>query len=431
MTAPEVDPDHLKRIVEFANRIGRRPSSNAVIRELKSAGIGVGRDTARKLLLALDRVELEDHWTGPRLTVVPAGETGPADAESTRTEEAPVADRTAESGRSDTAESIGSEVPGPVDQSTGPKVDRADQSVSGPASDHRTDHPESSRETTQSTPSQSREAANSDHQVHFPTVDPDWPVDLHQTTQSARTEPEQVHPDPGTGAAPVHPAESTSAEADAPPVRASRSTESGPAEAAPVRVDQDRDRLPQSTGPAMVAAPSAKAQKLLQSARQASEIRAYQTDPDVIALRAEKIRAWTGRLVWTGLILGLLFTAGNVQNFGAHGAPAWSIPWWMAWVLDPMVSLVLVGLLLAESVTSRYGIETGRWMRAAKWFALAATYAMNTWGAWGSLDPALILLHSVPPGLVFFATEAITDAWDKITEAVNVAVERAARRDGR
>lgn len=389
VTAPEVDPDHLKRIVEFANRIGRRPSSNAVIREFKSAGIGIGRDTARKLLFALDHMELVDHWTAPQLKVVHPGDTGPTASESTRTEGAPEVDRTAESDR--------------------------------------TDHPESDRETTRTAGDQSSETTASDHLAQFPTAGPDCPVDLRQTTESARTEPEQVHPDPGAKAAPVHPAESTPAEADATPVRAPRSTESDPVEAIPVRFDQDRDHLPRSTGLTAVAAPSAKARRLLQSARQASEIRAYQTDPDVIALRAEKIRAWTGRLVWTGLILGLLFTAGNVQNFGAHGAPAWSIQWWMAWVLDPMVSLVLVGLLLAESVTSRYGVETGRWMRACKWFALAATYAMNTWGAWGSLDPALILLHSVPPALVFFAAEAITGAWEKITEAVNVAVQQARR----
>jgi hypothetical protein len=76
-------------------------------------------------------------------------------------------------------------------------------------------------------------------------------------------------------------------------------------------------------------------------------------------------------------------------------------------------------------VTSRYGIKMGRWVRAAKWFALGATYAMNTWASWASLDPASILLHSVPPALVFFAAEAITDAREKITDAVEKAVQQA------
>lgn len=443
MTAPEVDPDHLNRIVALANKLGRRPTSNAVIRELKSSGIGVGRSTANKILDALDRTHLEDHWTGPRLKVVPDGQTGPADPESARTGGAPVADQTAQPPRTAPVESDGPTPSVRVDQPTGPAADSAPRSTAGPApihpdqtgSDRRTELAESDPESTRTGQSRSAGSALGGDAVQYPTEDLDYPPEQEQTTGPAWTGPSPVQPDrtvdPAIESTPTPRTETTRTGNATIPDRAGESAGPGRTESTPDRPDQDRDHLPQSTGPTMVSAPSPKAQKLLQSARQASEIRAHQTDPDVIALRAEKIRAWTGRLVWTGLILGLLFTAGNVQSFGAQGAAVGSITWWTAWVLDPMVSLVLVGLLLAESVTSRHGVKTGRWMRAAKWFALGATYAMNTWVAWESLDPASILLHSVPPGLVFFATEAITDAWDKITEAVNVAVEQAEKRLGR
>ena len=39
-------------------------------------------------------------------------------------------------------------------------------------------------------------------------------------------------------------------------------------------------------------------------------------------------------------------------------------------------------------------------------------------------DPASIVLHSVPPLVVFVAVEAITDLRDKLTDAVLVAAER-------
>jgi hypothetical protein len=56
-----------------------------------------------------------------------------------------------------------------------------------------------------------------------------------------------------------------------------------------------------------------------------------------------------------------------------------------------------------------------------KWVALGCTYAMNTWSAWAHLDPALILLHSVPPAIVVCAAEAVTTLRHQITEAVNIA----------
>ncbi len=124
------------------------------------------------------------------------------------------------------------------------------------------------------------------------------------------------------------------------------------------------------------------------------------------------------RLCWTGILLGLAFTMTNVQRFAANGARTWSLPWWSAWLLDPMVSLVLLAILRAEQVTARHGVRTGGWARGAKWFTLAATYVMNTWQAYTVGSPALVVLHSVPPLVVFVATEAVTDLRDKLGQAI-------------
>jgi hypothetical protein len=126
-------------------------------------------------------------------------------------------------------------------------------------------------------------------------------------------------------------------------------------------------------------------------------------------------------LCWTGILLGLAFTMTNVQQFAASGARVWSLPWLAAWLLDPMVSLVLLAILRAEQVTARYGVHTGGWVRGAKWFTLGATYLMNTWAAYAAGSPALVVLHSVPPLVVFVAAEAVTDLRDKLGAAVVVA----------
>ncbi|MET8140005.1 hypothetical protein ABZU32_06820 [Sphaerisporangium sp. NPDC005288] len=174
--------------------------------------------------------------------------------------------------------------------------------------------------------------------------------------------------------------------------------------------------------------PSSKAEKLALAAKAAADVRAYDTNPDVIAYRIERMRTRVDRLIWTGLVLGLAFTAANVQAFAARGAEVGSIEWCTAWLLDPMVSLVLVGVLLGEQVIARHQIKAGPWVRRTKWVALGCTYAMNTWSAWASLDPSLILLHSVPPAIVFCAAEAVTDLRHWITEAVRRAYRAAAER---
>jgi hypothetical protein len=135
----------------------------------------------------------------------------------------------------------------------------------------------------------------------------------------------------------------------------------------------------------------------------------------------DRTRVQVDRLCWTGILLALAFTMTNVQQFAANGARPWSLPWCAAWLLDPMVSLVLLAILRAEQVTARYGVRTGSWVRAAKWLTLAATYVMNTWAAFAARSPALVVLHSVPPMVVFTAAEAVTDLRDKLGAAVNAA----------
>lgn len=135
------------------------------------------------------------------------------------------------------------------------------------------------------------------------------------------------------------------------------------------------------------------------------------------ALRVDRVRAQVDRLCWTGITLGLAFTMTNVQHFAAAGSSTWSLPWLAAWLLDPTVSLVLVAILRAEQVTARYGVRMGPWVRRAKWFTLGATYVMNTWASFEAGSWSGIVLHSVPPLLVFTAAEAVTDLRDKLTAA--------------
>lgn len=170
------------------------------------------------------------------------------------------------------------------------------------------------------------------------------------------------------------------------------------------------------------------AEQMARDAADAAEVRRWQSHPDVIAWRVERVRRQVDRLCWSGIVLGLAFTTANVQWFAAAGAGVGSLPWLTAWLLDPTVCLVLLAILRAEQVTARYQVRTGRWVRAAKWLTLAATYVMNTWSSWAAGTAAGVVLHSVPPVVVFVAAEAVTDLRDKLTDAVQVAVSTSMNR---
>jgi hypothetical protein len=167
--------------------------------------------------------------------------------------------------------------------------------------------------------------------------------------------------------------------------------------------------------------PVSQAKRLAAEAAAAAELRVYRTDPDVVALRVEHIRTQVDRLMWVGIVLGLCFTMTNVQTFAAAGAPVGSLAWWSAWLLDPMVSLVLLAVLRAEQVTSRYQVTTGMWPRVAKWALLSATYVMNTWVSWAAGSASGVVLHTVAPLVVVLAAEAVTDLQYALSECIHRA----------
>jgi hypothetical protein len=175
---------------------------------------------------------------------------------------------------------------------------------------------------------------------------------------------------------------------------------------------------------------------LTEQARTAAEVRAHQTNPDVVALQVENIRRVSDLLIWTGIIAGLAFTMTNVQKFAAGDADKWSPEWTAAWLLDPTVSLVFIGVLLGEQVLGRYQVTTKathdllNWLLLAKWFCFAATYVMNTWESWQAVVAQQagfsgVVLHSVPPVLVLVAAEAGPRLRDRLTEAIHKAAAEA------
>lgn len=141
---------------------------------------------------------------------------------------------------------------------------------------------------------------------------------------------------------------------------------------------------------------------------------------DVVAA-ADRARRAVDTATWVAIGLGLAFTAVNVQTFAAAGAATWSPGWLVAWLLDPMVSVLLLAVVRAEQVTARWQITMPWPVTATKWAAFAATYAMNTWSSWWDGLPSGVVLHSVPPVFVLLAAEVAPALRERLTEAVRAA----------
>ncbi|MFJ9594952.1 hypothetical protein ACIRS3_19555 [Streptomyces virginiae] len=134
----------------------------------------------------------------------------------------------------------------------------------------------------------------------------------------------------------------------------------------------------------------------------------------------EQIAALSGLLSRLTLVLvavasvALVFTASNVTMFAIDH----HVSVWIAWLLDPMVAVALGTVLIFDGRLSEYGLYPSGWATVLRWFAGLGTWVMNCWtslwpagssfGNPRNVDPAGLVLHSVPPVLLIVLAEAIS-----------------------
>jgi hypothetical protein len=125
-------------------------------------------------------------------------------------------------------------------------------------------------------------------------------------------------------------------------------------------------------------------------------------------------------------VVALAFTATNVTLFAIdhHISP------WIAWLLDPMVAVALGAVLIVDGRLSEHGVHPSGWASGLRWFAGLGTWLMNCWGSlWPAgtafgmprqVDPAGLVLHSIPPVLLIVLAEAITHYRRAILDRITV-----------
>lgn len=159
--------------------------------------------------------------------------------------------------------------------------------------------------------------------------------------------------------------------------------------------------------------------------------------PDQQIAALQSLQSGLTKVLVTVAVVALAFTATNVTLFAIdhHISP------WIAWLLDPMVAVALGAVLIVDGRLSEHGVKPSGWATVLRWFAGLGTWLMNCWGSlWpaGSafgvprdVDPAGLVLHSIPPVLLIVLAEAITfyrrailDRIAVLRDQVDTVVER-------
>ncbi|MCL7496057.1 hypothetical protein M8I34_32330 [Streptomyces sp. MCA2] len=143
---------------------------------------------------------------------------------------------------------------------------------------------------------------------------------------------------------------------------------------------------------------------------------ATKKDRDEAQEAIAKLRS-VGKLVTKALLaLGggaLVFTCVNVTRF----ATTHDIPWYIAWMLDPLASLALITVLYVDGVLAEQGdYKPNGFPFLLRWTAGLSTWVMNCWtslypdGTFHLIpqhpDAGGILLHSIAPVLLILLSEA-------------------------
>lgn len=147
---------------------------------------------------------------------------------------------------------------------------------------------------------------------------------------------------------------------------------------------------------------------------------------DLIAIRtAVPVRAARRGATWMDialLVVALLvlgYSLGNIHGFAVrHGV---GDP--IAWFIAPAIDIALGAALLSDSVLSRMNINVGVWGTVLRVYAGAATLGLNSWESWAHLNPAGIVLHTVPPVLLILLSEAAPAYRVALAESVRKAAE--------
>ncbi|MEV0592458.1 hypothetical protein [Nonomuraea cavernae] len=125
---------------------------------------------------------------------------------------------------------------------------------------------------------------------------------------------------------------------------------------------------------------TAKVRKRRRKAHEAARLHLLGQDPAMRAWQAGRMRRTLVTALMVALVLALAWSTAGVQHFAAEGAEAWSPSWMFAWLVEPFMSIALLGVVGARAYLGTQGRPLNdRKLIRIEYLFLALTLGMNAW----------------------------------------------------
>ncbi len=166
--------------------------------------------------------------------------------------------------------------------------------------------------------------------------------------------------------------------------------------------------------------PSKKTVEMRESSRNAEAQRAERANPARMALRDGRAQLVITLLGLVAAVAALGWSTANVHTTAAWDQEPYSVGWWLAWGVEPLISAALLTVMGAVAYLATRQVQvSSRWVTAAQWVPLGYTLVLN---CWPSLPPALLahpaaeflrglVVHSVGPVVVVLLVHALPQLW--------------------
>jgi hypothetical protein len=145
-------------------------------------------------------------------------------------------------------------------------------------------------------------------------------------------------------------------------------------------VAEARDIVALQDSTELVTAYSRRVLRTLRRGAEAEKLVRLRQQPAFIALATVRARRTVTTTGLIALTIALGWSTAGVQGFAAGEASAFSPAWWLAWGVEPFVSLALLTIVVARAfLASRGQSITAPSVRRAELLFLGATLVMNVW----------------------------------------------------
>lgn len=173
------------------------------------------------------------------------------------------------------------------------------------------------------------------------------------------------------------------------------------------------------SAPVLTAATTRRLHRTRRAAAEATALVALRQEAAFTALSTTRTRRLVTTTGLIALTAALGWSTAGVHTFAADNAPPHSTRWWLAWAVEPCVSLALLTIVIARAHLAARGRPLHTPIaRRIEWLLLMLTLLMNTWPYLPLVTPDFrfqqLLIHTIGPTIAVSIITVLPHLWHAI-----------------